>query len=91
MWKEAIRNELDSILQHRTWELVDLPLGCKHLSSKWVFKRKRKIDGSIDKYKSRLEIKDYKQTEGLDYFNTFSCDENKFYKDDACNCRIEKS
>ena len=71
MWKEAIYSEIDSILQNYTWELVDLPLGCKPLSSKWVFKRKREVDGSIDKYKARLVIKGYKQTEGLDYFDTF--------------------
>ena len=33
--------------------------------------RKRKLDGSIDKYKARLVIKGYKQTEGLDYFDTY--------------------
>ena len=37
----------------------------------WVFKRKRKVDRSIDKYKVRLVIKGYKQTEGLDYFDTY--------------------
>ena len=51
---------------------MDLPLGCKPLSSKWVFKRKRKVDGSIDKYKARLVIKDHKQNERLDYFDTYS-------------------
>ena len=51
---------------------MDLPLGCKPLSSKWVFKRKRKVAGSIDKYKARLVIKDYKQTESLEYFDTYS-------------------
>ena len=61
MWKEMIKSEIDS------WELVDLPLGCKPLSSKWVFNRKWKVDGSIDKYKARLVIKGYKKTEGLDY------------------------
>ena len=72
MWKEAIKSEIDSILHNHTWELVDLPSGCKPLSSKWIFKRKRKVDGSIDKYKTRLVIKDYRQTEGLDYFDTYS-------------------
>ncbi|RVW17127.1 Retrovirus-related Pol polyprotein from transposon TNT 1-94 [Vitis vinifera] len=72
MWKEAIKSEIDSILQNHTWELVDLPPSCKPLSSKWIFKRKMKVDGSIDKYKARLVIKGYRQTEGLDYFDTYS-------------------
>ena len=46
---------------------MDLPPGCKPLSYKWVFKSKKKVDGSIDKYKAKLVIKGYKQTEGLDY------------------------
>ena len=70
MWKEAIKSEIDSILHNHTWELLDLPPGCKPLSSKWVFKRKRKVDRSIDKYKERLVIKGYKQTEGLNHFDT---------------------
>ena len=69
MWKEVIKSEIDFIVLHNhTWELVDLPLSCKPLS----FKGKRKVDGSIDKYKARLVIKGYKQTEGLDYFDTNS-------------------
>ena len=50
---------------------MDLAPDCKHLSSKWPFKRKRKVDGSVDKYKARLVIKDYKQIEGLNYFDTY--------------------
>ena len=72
MWKEAINCEIESILHNHTWELVDISPSCKPLSSKWVFKRKRKVDGSIDMYKARLVIKSYKQTEGLDYFDTYS-------------------
>ena len=72
MWKEAIKSEIESILHNHTWELVDLPSGCKPLSSKWIFKRKRKVDGSIDKYKARLVIKGFRQTKGLDYFDTYS-------------------
>ena len=68
----AIKSEIDSILHNHTRELVDLPLGCKPLSFKWVFKRKRKGDESIDKYKARLVIEGYKQTEVLDYFDTYS-------------------
>ena len=72
LWKEAIKSEVDSILKNHTWELVDLPPGCKPVGSKWIFKRKMKADGFIDKYKVRLVIKSYRQREGLDYFDTYS-------------------
>ena len=71
-WKEAINDEVESILQNHTWELVDLPPCSKALGYKWIFKKKMKADGSIDKYKVRLVIKGYKQKEGLDYFDTYS-------------------
>ncbi|GKC30828.1 retrovirus-related pol polyprotein from transposon TNT 1-94, partial [Tanacetum coccineum] len=51
---EAIKSEIESILQNHTWELVDLPSGCNHLGYKWIFKKKMKADGTIDKYKARL-------------------------------------
>ena len=71
-WKEAIKSEIDSILQNHTWELVGLPPGSKPLGYKWIFKKKIKLDGTIDKYKARLVIKGYKQNEGLDYFDAYS-------------------
>ncbi|KMQ72766.1 hypothetical protein BPMI_02479c [Candidatus Burkholderia pumila] len=66
------KSEVDFILQNHTWELVDLPLSCKPLGSKWVFRKKLKPDGSVDKYKARLVIKGYSQKESLDYFDTYS-------------------
>ncbi|XP_075475893.1 uncharacterized protein LOC142514930 [Primulina tabacum] len=72
LWKEAINSEMKSILQNHTWELVNFPPGSKPLGCKWVFKRKMKSDGTIDKYKARLVIKGYHQREELDYFDTYS-------------------
>ena len=72
LWKEAVNSEIESILQNHTWELVDLPPGYKLLGYKWIFKRKMKATGSIDKYKARLVVKGYKQKEGVDYFDTYS-------------------
>jgi hypothetical protein len=39
-WKEAVNDEMDSILSNNTWILVDLPQGSKPIGYKWVFKRK---------------------------------------------------
>ncbi|GKE28353.1 isochorismate synthase, chloroplastic, partial [Tanacetum coccineum] len=38
---------------------------------KWIFKKKMKADGTIDKYKARLAIKGFRQ-QGLCYFDTYS-------------------
>ncbi|XP_071729149.1 lysine histidine transporter-like 8 [Rutidosis leptorrhynchoides] len=54
-WKEAVKSEIDFILQNHTLELVDLPPGCKPLGYRWIFKKKLKPDGTIDKYKASNE------------------------------------
>ncbi|GJT79113.1 calcineurin B-like protein 4 [Tanacetum coccineum] len=40
-------------------------------SYKWIFKKKMKSDGTIDKYKVRLVIKGFRQREGLDFLDTY--------------------
>jgi hypothetical protein len=57
--KEAVRNEMDSILSNGTWELTERPYGCKPVGCKWVFKKKLRLDGTIEKYKARLMVKGY--------------------------------
>ncbi|KAI3463685.1 hypothetical protein Pfo_020348, partial [Paulownia fortunei] len=57
---------------HDIWELVDLPSGCKTVGNKWVLKVKRKLDGSINKYKAQLVAKGYTLREGIDYEKIFS-------------------
>jgi hypothetical protein len=58
-WKETIRSDMDSIMSNATWEVVERPYGCKPIGSKWVFKKKLRPDGTIERYKARLVIKGY--------------------------------
>nr|GEU79042.1 zinc finger, CCHC-type [Tanacetum cinerariifolium] len=67
----ANNDEMDSIMGNNTWVLSDLPLGGKPLGCKWIFKRKLKVDGTIEKFKARLVIQGLKQKSGIDYFDTY--------------------
>jgi hypothetical protein len=72
LWKEAIRSEIDSIMSNGTWEVVERPYGCKPIGCKFVFKKKLRPDGTIERYKVRLVVKGYSEKEGEDYFDTYS-------------------
>ena len=54
---------MDSILSNGTWELTERSYGCKLVVCKWIFKKKLKSDGTIDKYKARFIAKEYTQKE----------------------------
>jgi hypothetical protein len=71
-WKEAVRSEMDSILSNGTWEMIDRPYVCKLVGCKWVFKKKFRPNGTIDKYKAMLVVKGYTQKEGENFFDTYS-------------------
>ena len=71
-WKDAIQDEMDSILSNHTWELVDLPPASKPIGCKWVFRKKYHIDGTLHSYKARLVAKGFRQKEGIDYCDTYA-------------------
>nr|GEV61343.1 hypothetical protein [Tanacetum cinerariifolium] len=70
--KEEIDDEIGSIMENNTWVQSDLAPGCKPLGCKWIFKRKMKVDGTVDKFKARLVIQGFRQKEGIDYFDTYA-------------------
>ena len=59
-WKEAVDEEMSSIMKNNVWVLFDLPPGSKPLGCKWIFKKKMKVDGTIDKVKARLVIQGFR-------------------------------
>jgi histone deacetylase 1/2 len=71
-WVMAMNNEHTALLKNKTWHLVPPPKGKNIIGCKWVYKIKRKADGSIDQYKAQLVAKGYKQRYGIDYEDTFS-------------------
>nr|GEV39114.1 zinc finger, CCHC-type [Tanacetum cinerariifolium] len=67
--KKALNDEMDPIMGNNTWVLADLPLG---LGCKWIFKRKLKVDRTIEKFKPRLVILGFRQKSKIDYFDTYA-------------------
>jgi hypothetical protein len=71
-WDSAIKDEYDSLIKNKTWNMARLPPGRKAIGSRWVFKMKFKADGSIERYKARLVAQGYTQKYGIDYNETFA-------------------
>jgi histone deacetylase 1/2 len=61
-----------ALMKNNTWHLVPSQKGRNIIDCKWVYKIKRKLDGSLDMYKARLVAKGFKQRYGIDYEDTFS-------------------
>lgn len=64
--------EFSALQKNQTWRLVPSVLGRNIIDCKWVYKIKRRADGTIDRYKARLVAKGFKQRYGIDYEDTFS-------------------
>jgi hypothetical protein len=45
--------EYQSIMKNKVWEIVPRPKSKDVVSSRWLFKIKHVVDGSIEKYKER--------------------------------------
>lgn len=71
-WKKAMNEEYMALKRNKTWHLVPPQQGKNLIDCKWVFRIKRKSDGTIDRYKARLVAKGFKQRYGIDYEDTFS-------------------
>lgn len=57
-WQKAMEDEMDSLQENRTWELVKLPKKRKALRNKWVYKIKHEGDEK-KRYKARLVVKGF--------------------------------
>eukprot|EP00253_Pinus_taeda_P028006 PITA_28006 len=67
-----MEEEMNSLQENKTWELVNLPKGRKALQNKWVYRIKHEGDEKKERYKARLVLKGFAQKEGIGFTEIFS-------------------
>lgn len=71
-WRKAMDDEYQSLIKNNTWQLINAPKGESIIDNKWVFKIKRRPDGSVERYKASLVARGFTQKYGINYKETFS-------------------
>ena len=64
--------DYQSIMKNDVWDVVPRPKGKSVVTSKWIYKIKHVIDGSIEKYKAIFVARGLSQKEGIDYEENFA-------------------
>ena len=58
-WKKAMEFEIESMRENQVWNLIDPPDGVRTIECKWIYKKKKDIDGNVHIYKARLVAKGF--------------------------------
>jgi hypothetical protein len=66
-----MKEEIDSLVNNQTWDLVQLHAGKRELHNKWVYKLKEE-NGGKKRYKAKLVVKWFAQKKGIDFDELFS-------------------
>ena len=64
--------EYSSTMKNDVWEVVARPTGKSVVTSRWLYKIKHVVNGSMEKYKSKFVARGFTQKEGIDYDETFA-------------------
>ena len=72
VWKDAMRREVEGLVNNDTFIVSKLPPGRRPIAAKWVYTWKTNHLGEVVKGKSRLVAKGFMQREGVDFLDTFS-------------------
>ena len=71
-WREAVKNELESMKENAVFKIVSFNPDMKVITSRWVFKLKTDKFGNPTVYKARLVAKGCQQRYGVDFKETYS-------------------
>jgi len=71
-WKNAIAEEIKSLIKNDTWEIVDRPRNRNIVSSRLILRHKLKSDGTLERRKARLVARGFSQRPGIDFYETFA-------------------
>ncbi|GJT89191.1 putative RNA-directed DNA polymerase [Tanacetum coccineum] len=71
-WFEAMEDEINSLHENNTFELVKLPKGKRALKNKWVYKLNTEEHTSRPRYKAIFMVKGFSQKRGIDFDEIFS-------------------
>jgi hypothetical protein len=52
LMKDAMVEEMESLRNNETWDLVKLPSGINPISREWVFNKKKNTIGQVEKFKA---------------------------------------
>ena len=48
-WHDAMKSEIESMKENQVWNLIDPPDGVRTIECKWIYKKKKDIDGNVHK------------------------------------------
>ena len=71
-WQSAMEEEINSLHENESWELVKPPPGRKIVGCKWTYKKKLDENGQVVRYKARLVAQGFSQQYGTDYDEVFA-------------------
>ncbi len=70
-WKTAMKDEIQSLKDNNTWDIVNMPSDQHVLKECWVYKVKRDAHGQVSRYKAHWVVKGYEQQFDIDYDQIF--------------------
>jgi len=66
-WKMAMKNEIQSLKNNNTWDIVNMLLNQHVLKERWVYKVKCDAHDQVSHYKAHWVVKGYEQQFDIDY------------------------